>query len=242
MKKIAIFTGAGISKESGIDTFRDAKDGYWYNYKPEDVATIEGWRKDKEQVLAFHNKLRALLPTVDPNAAHKALVELEQKYEVTVITQNVDDLHDRAGSKTIYHLHGELTKVRGSMYDHKSSQFDKVYDIGYKDINIGDKCEETGSQLRPHIVWFGEMPFNVEEAYGAIHRADVLLIIGTSLQITYTLDLLRCVKEKCRVIYIDPNPMHYLDNYGMTVEYVRKGAVEGVTEVVKKLLEEVETV
>jgi NAD-dependent deacetylase len=133
------------------------------------------------------------------------------------------------------------------MYNHKPSPIDEVYDIGYNDINIGDKCPTTGSQLRPHIVWFGEYPFNVDEAYDAVYNADVLIIVGTSLQISYTLDLLTNVRQRvsdennpCRIIYIDPSPMNYLSNYGLSVEYVRKSAVEGVTEIVDELLNLIE--
>jgi NAD-dependent deacetylase len=245
-KKIAVFTGAGISAESGISTFRDIKDGLWYNYKVDDVATIEGWRKDRAKVLEFHNMLRSKLPTVEPNDAHRALAALEQEYDVTIITQNVDNLHERGGSTNIIHLHGELTKARGCMYDHKSSEFDEVHDIGYKEINMGDKCPITGSQLRPHIVWFGEYPFGVHEAYQAVEEADILMVIGTSLQISYTLDMLNHVsregdevhggKPACKIYYIDPNPMNYLTNYGLKVEYIRKKASEGVVEVVNNLL------
>ena len=121
-KKIVVFTGAGISKESGIMTFRDAQDGLWYNFNVDEVATPEGWKKDPKKVLQFYNERRSQLPTVEPNDAHRALVVLEEEYEVTIITQNVDDLHERAGSKNIIHLHGELTKARGSRYSHKRSE------------------------------------------------------------------------------------------------------------------------
>jgi NAD-dependent deacetylase len=238
-KKIAIFTGAGVSKESGVQTFRDSVDGLWENHSIEDVCTLDGWRKNREKVLNFYNDRRRQLPTVEPNGAHKALVSLEDKYDVTIVTQNVDDLHERAGSTNVIHLHGELTKARSSFYNHKPSPIDNVIDIGYNDINIGDKCPVTDSQLRPHIVWFGEYPFNVNEAYSAIYDADILLIIGTSLQISYTLDMLNNVKrmpEQTEIYYIDPSPMNYLDNYGLTINYVRKGAVEGVGEIVEKLL------
>jgi len=241
VKKIVIFTGAGISAESGVQTFRDAKTGLWNNHNIDDVATISGWRKNRELVLNFYNELRTSMPNFEPNDAHKALVELEEEYDVKIITQNVDDLHERAGSKNIIHLHGELTKARGAIYDHKSSPADNVIDIGYKEIKIGDKCPLTGSQLRPHIVWFGEYPFGVSEACEAISQCDILLIIGTSLQISYTLDVLNKVKRStidnngCDIYYIDPKPMHYLDNYGLTVNYVDKKAVEGVREIVNKL-------
>lgn len=234
-KKITVFTGAGVSVESGISTFRDSN-GIWYNYKVDDVATPEGWKKDRAKVLEFHNMLRSKLPTVEPNDAHIALASLEQEYDVTVITQNVDNLHERGGSTNIIHLHGELTKARGCMYDHKSSEFDEVHDIGYKEINIGDKCPITGSQLRPHIVWFGEYPFGVHEAYEAVRNADILLVIGTSLQIGYTIHMLSEVSGSCEIYYIDPSPMNYLTNYGLKVEYIRKKATEGVVEIVNNLL------
>ena len=235
-KKIVAFTGAGISKESGVSTFRDTKDGLWNNHKIEDVATIQGWRKDRAMVLEFYNVLRRQMPEVFPNDAHKGLALLEKDFDVQVITQNVDDLHERGGSTKIIHLHGELTKARGCLYDNKVSPADTIIDIGYKDLEIGHKCPTTGSQLRPHIVWFGEYPFGVTEAYKAVADADILLVIGTSLQISYTLDLLNQVKRDSKIIYIDPKPMHYLDKYGLSVEYVEIGAVEGVTEIVNKIL------
>ena len=247
-KKIVVFTGAGISAESGVLTFRDVKDGLWNNYRIEDVATPSGWAKDRKMVLEFYNERRRQMPEVKPNAAHEALAALEKDYDVTVVTQNVDDLHERAGSTNIIHLHGELTKARGCLYNSKPSPADQVYDIGYNDINIGDKCSVTDSQLRPHIVWFGEFPFGVEEAYRAIYEADILLIIGTSLQIGYTLDMLNNVrrtttdKEGCKIVYIDPSPEKYLDNYGLTVEYINKKAVEGVTEYVNTIMTKKENV
>ena len=236
-KKIVIFSGAGISKESGIDTFRDSKDGLWNNYKVDEVATIEGWRKNRSKVLDFYNERRKQMPEVQPNDAHIALSRLEDKYDVTVVTQNVDDLHERGGSKIIIHLHGELTKACDVMTKKNK------YTIGYNDIELGVKCPETDSQLRPDIVWFGEIPYRVDEAYDAVYNADVLLIVGTSLQISYTLDMLNNVRQTvsdasnpCRIVYIDPSPMRYLDNYGLNVEYVTKTAVEGVTEIVNELL------
>ena len=237
-KKIVVFTGAGISAESGVLTFRDVKDGLWNNYKIDEVATPEGWTKDAASVLKFYNERRQQMPVVEPNAAHKSLAELEKDYDVTVVTQNVDDLHERGGSTNIIHLHGELTKVRGEAFNGQPDWLDKAIEIGYKDVSIGDMCPVSNSQLRPHIVWFGEYPFNVTEAYRAMEKADVLLIVGTSLQIGYTLNLLLTVKDNCEIYYIDPNPMNYLDNYNLSVNYVKKKAVEGVNEVVIKLLKE----
>ena len=180
--------------------------------------------------------LRSKLPTVEPNDAHRALAALEEEYDVTVITQNVDNLHERGGSTNIIHLHGELIKARGCMYDNKQSPLDEVIDIGYNEIQIGDKCPITGSQLRPHIVWFGEYPFGVQEAFQAVHEADILLVIGTSLQISYTLDMLNQVSREADIYYIDPSPMQYLTNYGLKVNYIRKSATEGVTELVQTLI------
>jgi NAD-dependent deacetylase len=239
MKKIVIFTGAGISKESGIDTFRDSKDGLWNNFKVDEVATPEGWAKDRSKVLDFYNQRRRELPNVEPNDAHKLLVELEKEYEVTIVTQNVDDLHERAGSTNILHLHGELTKARTSfgMNNPTLVASQPVQDIGYNDINLGDEAEE-GGQLRPHIVWFGEYPFFYYNALEAFIEADVILIVGTSLNISYTIGFFGKSKKDTPVIYIDPEPSKTLDfDYPeIKVEYITKTAVEGVKEVVDRLL------
>ena len=229
-KKIVVFTGAGVSRESGVLTFRDSVDGLWENHNIDDVCTPSGWKKDREKVLNFYNDRRRQLPTVEPNSAHTGLVKLEDKYDVTIVTQNVDDLHERAGSSKILHLHGELTKARGSL-----SSKDTIRDIGYDDINVGDKCK-NGSQVRPHIVWFEEMPFNVEESYDAMIESDVLIIIGTSLMIGYTLNLLSSVSDDCKIYYIDPQPSRYLDKYGKNVTYIEKPATEGVEFILNELL------
>ncbi len=238
-KKIVVFTGAGISKESGVETFRDAVDGLWENHKIEEVCTMDGWRKDREKVLNFYNDRRRQMPTVQPNDAHKALAKLEELFDVTIVTQNVDDLHERAGSTNIIHLHGELTKARGSFGNGGPwNVHNPVYDIGYDDINIGDKCESTDSQLRPHIVWFGEYPFRTNEAYGKFLSADIVIIIGTSLQIGYTLSFFDNLPKGFNLIYIDPNPSRDLDTLDLNIEYVEKGAVEGVTEIVERIINE----
>jgi NAD-dependent deacetylase len=239
-KKIVIFSGAGVSKESGVDTFRDSKDGLWENFKIDEVATPEGWKKDKSKVLDFYNARRRQMVSVEPNDAHKALVELEDEYDVTIVTQNVDDLHERAGSTNILHLHGELTKARTSfaMNNPLVVQSQKTYDIGYENINMGDLDEEYNSQLRPHIVWFSEYPFHVERAYQAFRNADIIVIIGTSLNIGYTIGFFGETKIDAPVIYIDPEPSHSLDHTypELKIEYRTKAAVEGVTELVKELL------
>lgn len=204
-KKILVFTGAGVSAESGIQTFRDLNNGLWYNYKVEDVATPEGWRKDRSKVLDFYNQRRDQLKDVKPNLAHKIIADLEKDYDVTVITQNVDDLHERAGSTNVVHLHGELTKARGCMYDHKSSQLDNIIDIGYNPINIGDKCSVTGSQLRPHIVWFGEMldSGNIDYSRKVATMSDVCIVVGTSMQVTPANTIPFLTKETSTIYYVD---------------------------------------
>jgi len=228
MKKIAVFTGAGISQESGIPTFRDVKDGLWYNYKIDEVATIEAWKKTPEKVLAFYNDRRKALDTVEPNDAHKALAKLEERFDVTVITQNVDDLHERGGSSNVLHIHGDLRKMRGTFSPNL------LYDCN-EDIKIGDKCPR-GSQLRPHLVLFGEYPFNIDESYNVLRKCDYVLIIGTGFDISYTSGMIGTANPKAKVIYIDPNPSPALQGWGLDITYVKKKAVEGVTEVVDKIM------
>ena len=182
-KKLVVLTGAGVSAESGITTFRDSN-GLWENYRVEDVATIDGWLKNPAQVLDFYNARRAQLATVKPNAAHFAIAELEKDFDVTVITQNVDNLHERAGSTRIIHLHGELTKVRPENTCNEIDGFSEseVFDIGTDSIHLGDFAP-NGSQLRPHIVWFGEAVPKIDMALDYVESADVMLIVGTSLQV-----------------------------------------------------------
>ncbi len=237
-KKIVVFSGAGLDRESGILTFRDTQDGMWNNYKIDDVATPDGWKKDPQKVLNFYNERRAELPNVKPNKAHTCLVELEQHFDVVHITQNVSDLLERAVASKVYHLHGELTKAKGDNGTKKTDRFKptKIIDIGYNDINLGDVCEVTGKQLRPNVVWFGEYPAHVNKSYDAMANADILIIIGTSLQIGYTINLLQSVNHKCRVIYIDPNPTTYLSDEGLVVEYIKKKAVSGVSKLTKTLI------
>lgn len=243
-KKIVVFSGAGLDRESGILTFRDCKDGLWNNYKIDEVATPTGWKKDPQKVLDFYNERRRELPNVSTNRAHTSLAELENGYDVTHVTQNVSDLLERAGATKVYHLHGELTKVRASKPKLKS--FNKpigVTDIGYKDINLGDLSEENGEQLRPHIVWFDEMPEYVAQSSKAIQEADILIIVGTSLNISYTLPLLAQANtimgdNRCKAYYVDPDPSRALKHYDMEIEYVTKSAVKGISELVTKLIAE----
>lgn len=210
-KKITVLTGAGVSAESGISTFRDS-DGLWENYKVEDVASIEGWYRDPALVLDFYNARRAQLAAVKPNAAHIAIAGLEKDYDVTVVTQNVDNLHERAGSTRIIHLHGELTKVRpeNACNDIDGYSEATVFDIGTDSIHIGDMAP-NGAQLRPHIVWFGEAVPKIEAAIDAVEAADILLIVGTSLQVYPAAGLYRYAGMHTPIYIIDPKELSVRD-------------------------------
>lgn len=197
MKKAVVLTGAGISAESGIKTFRDA-DGLWEGHDIMEVASPEGFAKNPELVLDFYNKRRQQLLTVKPNKAHYNLVELEKHFDVEIITQNVDDLHERAGSSKITHLHGELLKARSSL--NEAIIFDWK-----KDIILGDVALD-GSQIRPHIVWFGEAVPMLEKAIEITEKADILIIIGTSMQVYPAASLVNYVKNGTPIYFIDPNP------------------------------------
>ena len=236
-KKIVVFSGAGLDQESGIETFR-GKSGYWTdNYKIDEVATPQGWKKDPAKVLDFYNQRRRELPNALPNKAHTDLVRLEEHFEVTHVTQNISDLLERALASKVFHLHGELTKARGSYgMGGPLSDYCEPFDIGYKDINIGDLCPEMQSQIRPHICWFSEMPFYVKESYKAIKEADILIIIGTSLEILYTHQIIASLGKEKKCYYIDPNPPNYLDKFGMNIEYIKLNAIEGVNKIVNELL------
>lgn len=221
MKHIVVLTGAGMSAESGIKTFRDA-DGLWEGHDVMQVATPEGFQDNPELVLDFYNQRRRQLLTVNPNAAHYDLASLEKDYKVSIITQNVDDLHERAGSSNVIHLHGELLKVRNvidelSYFEHQG------------DIKLGDTCPE-GHQLRPHIVWFGEMVPMMETAMEICATADVLIIIGTSMQVYPAASLMHYVPEGIPIFFIDPKPaMNSRGNLTVIPETATKG--------VKQLLE-----
>lgn len=232
-KRVVIFSGAGLDKESGIPTFRDSKDGLWYNYNVDEVATLEGWRNNPQKVLDFHNILRRKMKDYEPNVAHLALIELEKYFDVIHITQNISDLLERAGSNRVLHLHGELNKSRSSKNPNK------IYDCT-GDINIGDKCE-LGSQLRPHTVLFGEMPYNVDESYGALMDCNYFLAIGTSFQISYTLQLMKVLmNSQPKIYYIDPKPSENLEfAINLPIEYVKKTAVKGVPSTIKKIIKEI---
>ncbi|MBG43983.1 MAG: NAD-dependent protein deacylase [Aequorivita sp.] len=195
--KIAVLTGAGVSAESGIKTFRDS-DGLWEGHDVMEVASPEGFTRNPEVVLDFYNQRRKQLLSVQPNAAHYALVALEDKHDVTIITQNVDDLHERAGSTNVIHLHGELLKVR--------STGDENLVLEWKeDLNLGDVCENN-HQLRPHIVWFGEMVPMIEVAAEVVEQADAILIIGTSMQVYPAAGLVQYAKPDAQIFFVDPKP------------------------------------
>jgi len=197
MKNIVVLTGAGISAESGINTFRGS-DGLWEGHDIMEVASPIGWKNNAELVLDFYNKRRSQLLEVLPNIAHQALVDLEKNHNVTIITQNVDDLHERAGSSNVVHLHGELLKVR--------SQFDENLVLDWKtDLHLGDYCEHN-SQLRPHIVWFGEEVPLLEHAVQITEQADILIIIGTSMQVYPAASLVQFATANTPIYFIDPNP------------------------------------
>ena len=202
-KRILVFSGAGIDKESGIETFRDAEDGLWNNYKIEDVATPSGWRRDKEKVLNFYNERRRQLKNVEPNLAHQIIADLEKDFDVTIVTQNVTDLHERAGSTKVIHLHGELTKVRSTL------DSTLIYDWT-EDCNIGDKCEK-GSQLRPHIVWFSENlnPKFIERATETAQECDICIIVGTSMQVAPANQIPFLTKPNTLIYVIDPAEMDF---------------------------------
>ena len=210
-KKIAVLTGAGVSAESGISTFRDS-DGLWENHNVQDVASIEGWYRNPALVLDFYNARRAQLATVRPNAAHLAIAQLEKDFDVTVVTQNVDNLHERAGSTRIIHLHGELTKVRpeNCCNDRDGYSEATVFDIGADSIHIGDLAP-NGAQLRPHIVWFGEAVPKIEAAINAVEAADILLIVGTSLQVYPAAGLYRYASMDTPIYIIDPKELSVRD-------------------------------
>jgi len=228
MKKLVVLTGSGISAESGLKTFRETG-GLWENYDVREVASPEGWAKNRELVLQFYNERRAQLKDALPNAAHTGLKKLEEVFDVTVITQNVDNLHERAGSRNVLHLHGLLTRAR-------STQFPGlVYDIGYGEIKMGDTCEK-GYQLRPDIVWFGEAVPAIEEAASLVATADIFAVIGTSLVVYPAAGLLDYVPRSAPVFLIDPNEVA-IPIY-RPVRFIKEKAGKGVAELEEILRKE----
>ena len=223
-KKLVVLSGAGISAESGISTFRDSN-GLWENHRIEDVASPEGFARNPQLVLDFYNLRRRQLKEVKPNLAHEILAELEQDFDVYIITQNVDDLHERAGSKNVLHLHGELKKVRSTKNAYHILDWEE-------DCNLGD-LDEFGNQLRPHIVWFGEMVPEMENAVEIAAQADLFLVIGTSMQVYPAAGLLSYVPKDAEVFYIDPNLDPY--EYRKPENALKMKATEGM-EKLKEIL------
>jgi NAD-dependent deacetylase len=223
MLNICVLTGAGISAESGVKTFRDHK-GLWEGHDVMQVATPEGFKKNPELVLDFYNQRRKQLKSVKPNAAHLALAQLEQKYLVNIITQNVDDLHERAGSKSVTHLHGELMKAKSSIDD------SLIYNWT-GDIKIGNTCEK-GSQLRPHVVWFGEAVPMFEHAIAQVEVADIIMVVGTSMQVYPAASLIDFKKAETPIYFIDPEPQIKANN--KTKIYAEKAST-GVPQAIKDI-------
>jgi len=225
MKHLVFLTGAGMSAESGISTFRDSG-GLWENYDVMKVASIEGWYEDPELVQQFYNDRRAQLAKAEPNKGHRIIAELENGYKVSVITQNVDNLHERAGSTNVVHLHGELTKACNESKT-------KVYDIGFNPINPEDKAED-GSRLRPFIVWFGEAVPMIEKASEIVSKADIVIIIGTSMQVYPAAGLIHYVQRGVPIFLIDPNEVPAPRN----VEVIKEKASKGM-KILKELLAQI---
>jgi NAD-dependent deacetylase len=224
-KKLVVLTGAGMSAESGLRTFRDMG-GLWEEYDVYEVASPVGWQNNMDLVLRFYNERRKQLLGARPNRGHFALAELENKYEVTIITQNIDDLHERAGSTRVLHLHGELRKARST------ADPSLVYEIEGWELKRGDLCEK-GSQLRPHVVWFGEAVPAIGEAADLVSAADIFVIIGTSMNVYPAAGLIDHAPEKALVYLIDPNEVDVSGYSGVKV--IRKKAGEGVDELVRIL-------
>ena len=226
MDKIVVLSGAGMSAESGLKTFRDS-DGLWENHRIEDVATPEAWFKDPELVLKFYNERRKQINGSEPNNAHSALAKLESYYEVNIITQNIDDLHERAGSSNVHHLHGEINKARSTVDP------SLVYKLDHWEMKMGDICEQ-GSQLRPHIVWFGEAVPMIEYVIPYVENASKVLVIGTSLAVYPAAGLINYVSDDAEKYYIDPKGLTNLSRNDFTV--ISKKAVEGISELVNQLI------
>lgn len=225
-KKIVVLSGAGISAESGIPTFR-ASDGLWENHRIEDVATPEAWQRNRALVQDFYNQRRKQALSVQPNAGHYALAKLEEKYDVTVITQNVDNLHEKAGSSTVVHLHGELFKARSTVDE------SLIYDIDGWELKEGDRCAK-GSQLRPHIVWFGEAVPMMDTALEIADQADIFIVVGTSLNVYPAAGLVYIVRNGVPIYVVDPNMPAMQKRPNVT--FIREPATVGLTQLAEKLL------
>lgn len=223
---LVVFTGAGISAESGIKTFRDS-DGLWEKFDINEVATPQAWEKNKALVLDFYNKRRKQILEAQPNKAHDALVELEEKYDVQIITQNIDDLHERAGSKNVLHLHGEITKSRSTVDP------SLVYKIKNAEIRLGDKCEK-GSQLRPHIVWFGEAVPMMDNAIIRVEKAAIFMVVGTSMAVYPAAGLIDYSPPQIPKYLIDPSDVKINGIANLTI--IKEKASVGLPMLVKDLL------
>jgi len=224
-KKIVVFSGAGMSAESGLKTFRD-HDGLWENYRIEEVATPEAWAADKAKVLEFYNMRRKQLMKSEPNAAHYFLAKLEKHYDVEIITQNIDNLHEKAGSKSVLHLHGELMKAQSECYP------DLIYVLVEAEIKLGDSCEK-GHQLRPNVVWFGEAVPKMHDAELICSTAEILIVIGTSLNVYPAASLIHAVPQSCNCYLIDPKAEKLRLPNNWTV--IKSAATEGVKNLLKDL-------
>lgn len=238
MKKIFVLTGAGISKESGIPTFRDSKDGLWYNHKVEDVASLTGWKKNPQLVLDFYNERRAGLKDCEPNDGHRYLAKLEEYFDIQIFTQNVDDLHEKAGSKNVYHLHGSLTQAKSDRAL-EDSDTDFV-EIGYEPITLGNKHAD-GGQLRPNVVFFGEFVHFELEAEESCREADYVIVVGTSL-VVYPVARFPLFRENGVPLYIVnpelPQSKEMYEHKSPLPIYVEKIASEGMKEVFEILQKE----
>ncbi|MBS1535108.1 MAG: NAD-dependent deacylase [Bacteroidetes bacterium] len=226
MKKLVVLTGAGISAESGLKTFRDSN-GLWEGHNVMDVASPEGWQRNPELVLDFYNQRRRQLHEVSPNAGHLALAALETHFEVHIITQNVDNLHERAGSSRVLHLHGELLKVRSTQHEHAVLDWSG-------DLNLGD-TDARGHQLRPHIVWFGEAVPALEQALELTRAADIFAVIGTSLQVYPAAGLIEYTRGHIPIFYIDPHPAQ-LPYLGNPVTVIAEAATTGVAKMHEQIM------
>lgn len=229
--KIVILTGAGISKESGISTFRDSSDGLWNKFRIEAVASPNGWKEDPDQVIDFYSQRKIDNDKAEPNKAHKYIAELEKEHNVVIITQNVDDLHERAGSTNIIHVHGSLTEVRSTVDPSLIYTLDEIGCDTY--IKYGSRCEKN-SRLRPNIVWFGENPLRIEESYNHAQTSDIFITIGTSFNVNTAFNILSLVGKDTKKILIDPGEFdsNILKEFDV---FIKDSATEGVLKLKKYL-------
>ncbi len=233
---VVVLSGAGISRESGLKTFRDG-DGLWENHKVEDVATPEAWARDREMVLRFYDQRRLQLDGVQPNPAHRVLADLESDFDVRIVTQNVDDLHERAGSTQVLHLHGELRKVRPE--DDPGLDDAGTFVVGGEvvpgpSVGLGDVCPR-GVQLRPHVVWFGEAVPMMEAAMETVSFADALLVVGTSMQVYPAAGLVHCARSGCRIAMVNPDASSVIGFESVVDDFIQAPASEGVVEWARRL-------